>query len=281
MHKDTHATESTVKNTATGVQSLARGLKILVAVNEHTPATVTQIVSSTGLPKATVIRLLKTLKNEGYIDLDPQAGGYKSLPKVRLLASPMIMDNSFAVSTRQFLNDFSQLVKWPTDLLMPEGSAMVVQASNRDTAPIHIKRFEQGRFSLLQSASGVAYLSALDRQKCREIVSTITALQPNEEEANLLAKNAYTEIESCQQLGFAIADYHAPIEGTRAIAIPLMLNGEPFGALAMLIIRDAVSEEQLTTFLLPQLREAASHVAKLYNQDGAVLTLAPVKHSNY
>ncbi|GAA0825511.1 hypothetical protein GCM10009112_01670 [Marinomonas arenicola] len=278
IEKDGLTVDASVKGAASGVQSLARGLKVLAAVNEFTPATVTQIVASTGFPKATVIRLLKTLKNEGYIDLNPEAGGYKTLPKVRLLASSMISDNSFAVSARQFLNDFAQILKWPSDLLIAEGSSMVVQASNRDTAPIHIKRFEQGRFSLLLSASGIAYLSALPAKKRQEVVKATVKLQPSSEDLELLTEKVMQEIAHCQQNGFAVTDYHAPIEGTRAVAIPLLYEGEPFGALAMLFIRDAVSDEQLQTFLLPQLRDAAGAVARLYQQHGAGMTLTPVPH---
>ncbi|MEH6473768.1 MAG: helix-turn-helix domain-containing protein, partial [Halopseudomonas sp.] len=200
------------------VQSLVRGLNVLVAVNENTPATVTQIVAGTGLPKATVIRLLKTLKAEGYIDNDPEAGGYKPLPKVRLLASPMIAENSFAISARRFLNDFAQVVKWPADILMPEGASMVVQASNRDTAPIQIKRFEQARFAIFSSASGLAYLSAASPQNRQHLINAIVTLKGGGDEATQQAEEVFREIESIRQRGYAVADYHAPIEGTRAVA---------------------------------------------------------------
>lgn len=259
-----------------GVQSLVRGLNVLVAVNEHTPATVTKVVASTGLPKATVIRLLQTLKGEGYIDMDRAEGGYKPLPKVRLLASPMLTDNSFALTARHYLNDFSQQIKWPTDLLMPEGASMVVQASNRDTAPIQIKRFEQARFALLSSASGIAYLSAESVKKRQEMINAIASLQKSGTEATAIAAQTYQKIEDAVKRGYAIADYHAPIEGTRAIAIPLTVKDKPFGALAMLFIKDAVTKQQLNDFLLPSLKEAAQDLAKLYAQNQTAINLAPI-----
>ena len=205
MDQDSSKTETEKKAQQKGVQSLVRGLNVLIAVNENTPATVTQVVASTGLPKATVIRLLQTLRKEGYIDMDKAEGGYKPLPKVRLLASPMITDNNFAISARHFLNDFSQLVKWPTDILMPEGSAMVVQASNRDTAPIYLKRFEQARFALLSSASGLAYLTATSATKRQEMINAIASLKKTGTEATVLAEQAYRNIEITRQRGYAIA----------------------------------------------------------------------------
>lgn len=268
--------ETKESTSSKGVQSLVRGLNVLVAVNEHTPATVTQVVASTGLPKATVIRLLQTLKGEGYIDMDRTEGGYKPLPKVRLLASPMLTDNSFGLTARHYLNDFSQLTKWPTDLLMPEGAAMVVQASNRDTAPIYIKRFEQARFGLLTSASGIAYLSAESVNKRQEMINTISTSQKSGSEATTIAAQTYKDIEDTVQRGYAIADYHAPIEGTRAIAIPLIVKEKPVGALAMLFIKDAVTEQQLNDFLLPHIRTAAQELSALYTRNQTTINLAPI-----
>ena len=165
---------------------------------------------------------------------------------------------------------------WPTDILMPEGSAMVVQASNRDTAPIYLKRFEQARFALLSSASGLAYLSATSTTKRQEMISAVASLMKTGSEATVLAEQAYRDIEITRQRGYAVADYHAPIEGTRAIAIPLVANNVPFGALAMLFIRDAVTEEQLNDFLLPQLHSAAQEIASLFSQHGSIMNLAPI-----
>jgi len=265
---------STLKTEAEtkSVQSLVRGLNVLIAVNEKTPATVSHIVMVTGIAKGTVIRLLKTLKNEGFIDFDKLSGGYKTLPKVRLLANSMLTDNDFSFAVQHYLNDFSQIVKWPTDVLMPEGAAMVIQASSRSTAPITLKRFDQVRFELLESASGMAFLSAMEARESDEIIkSTSTLIQQENFEyiQNRVLKS--------KQQGYALANYHAPIEGTRAIAIPLMYQGNVFGALAMLHIRDLVSEDTLLNFLLPNMKKAALEISKYYEKNLDNLNLAPIK----
>jgi DNA-binding IclR family transcriptional regulator len=45
---------------------LARGLHLLVAMNDVETATISGLVKETNLPKATVVRLLKALQAEGY-----------------------------------------------------------------------------------------------------------------------------------------------------------------------------------------------------------------------
>ncbi len=257
------------------VQSLIRGLNVLIAVNENTPATVTKVVASTGLPKATVIRFLKTLRADGYIEMDNIAGGYKATPKVRLLASPMILDTTFTTFVRHYLNDFAQIIKWPTELLMPEGSSMVVQASNRTTAPIQLKRFEQARFSLLSSSSGLAYLSACSKIKQQQLISSVVSLK-TDTEASHLTENTYQNIETTLQRGYAESGSGIAIEETYSISIPLLANAEPFGSLALIFLRDAVSEAQLHDFLLPKLRNAAEEISKIFSLHGNVNHLAPM-----
>lgn len=261
------------------VQSLVRGLNVLIAVNEKTPASVSHIVMATGIAKGTVIRLLKTLKNEGYIDFDKLSGGYKVLPKVRLLASPMLSDNNFSVSVQHYLNDFSQIVKWPTDVLMLEGAAMVIQASSRSTAPITLKRFDQVRFELFSSASGIAYLSGMEDVELNAFIHSINALDDSENKAANF-EIVQKRIQQSKQQGYALADYHAPIEGTRAIAIPLISQGKVFGALAMLHIREVVTDEVLVNLLLPNMKKAATEISKYYEQNASHLNLAPISLSN-
>lgn len=261
------------------VQSLVRGLNVLIAVNEKTPASVSHIVMATGIAKGTVIRLLKTLKNEGYIDFDKLSGGYKVLPKVRLLASPMLSDNDFSVSVQHYLNDFSQIVKWPTDVLMLEGAAMVIQASSRSTAPITLKRFDQVRFELFSSASGIAYLSGMEDVELNAFIHSINALDDSENKAANF-EIVQKRIQQSKQQGYALADYHAPIEGTRAIAIPLISQGKVFGALAMLHIREVVTDEVLVNLLLPNMKKAATEISKYYEQNASHLNLAPISLSN-
>ncbi|MGE3159998.1 MAG: helix-turn-helix domain-containing protein, partial [Xanthobacteraceae bacterium] len=68
------------------VHALERGLSVLAAINEFAPASLSILVDATGLPKATVVRLLHTLREAGYVEHAENAG-YRLLPRVRNLFS--------------------------------------------------------------------------------------------------------------------------------------------------------------------------------------------------
>ncbi|WP_292898466.1 helix-turn-helix domain-containing protein [Nitratireductor sp.] len=253
------------KSASTGVRSLLRGLEILIAVNENPPATITRLVTLTGLPKATVIRLLATLRSAGYVRQNSDTGAYEPLPQVRRLASAMMVENPFLTEARQRLNVFGLQVGWPSDLLMAEPDAMVTAASNRDTSPIHLRRFEQRRFPILDSAAGLAYLAALPQGERLEIVKRQCAALDdggNVQQRVDVTLQAITEVGN---QGFSMHDYNAPMAGTRAVGVAVVSQGRPVGALVLIILKGAVTDGQLHEQYLPALQECAAGLGAAYH----------------
>jgi DNA-binding IclR family transcriptional regulator len=71
--------DSLANDSPTG--ALARGLRLLAALNDLETATVSGLVKETNLPKATVIRLLQALQAEGYAAQDPETLTYYPPPR--------------------------------------------------------------------------------------------------------------------------------------------------------------------------------------------------------
>lgn len=257
-------TESDEESAPTGVRSLLRGLEILIAVNENPPATITRLVTLTGLPKATVIRLLATLKSAGYLRQNSDTGAYEPLPQVRRLASAMMVENPFLNEARQRLNAFGQKVGWPSDLLMAEPDAMVTAASNRDTAPIHLRRFEQRRFPILHSAAGLAYLAALPQDERLQIVNRHCAMLDDGNDASARAEATLKAVAEVREQGYSMHDYNAPMAGTRAVGVAVLSQDRPVGALVLIILKNAVTGEQLHQQYLPALQECAALLGDAY-----------------
>lgn len=249
-----------------GVRALVRGLDLLAAVNENQPVSVTRLVTLSGLPKATVIRLLATLKMAGYIRQQPESGAYEVLPQVRRLASATLAENPFLNDAREQLNAFGLQVNWPTELLMAEADAMAVVASNRSTAPIHLRRFEQRRFPMLQSAAGLAFLAALEQTECRRVVSRHLEMRRQRGgSAPLALESVMDEVAGVRLRGFSLYSYNAPMSGIQALAVAVKPKERPIGALVMIVLQAVVSEEQVQRQYLPALRQCAQRLGQAYS----------------
>lgn len=245
------------------IQALVRGLRLLAILNEHPLATVAQLVAVSGFPKASVVRMLNTLRAEGYVELDDSGSGYKVAPKARLLSSSQAIQNPAIGAIRRLLTDFSHAVKWPAEFLTPEGGAMVIQVSSRDVSPITLNRFEQTRFPIHDSAAGFAYLGAAEKEEREARLRAVTDWKRRD--ASAIRTLAEAGMADFAREGFAQRDYDSPIEGTRIAAVPVLAGGRPVGAMVLIYLRDAVWREQLEGALLPQLREAAQRTGEIWS----------------
>ena len=60
---------------------------MLLTVNKLRIASVTAIHEETGFPKSTIVRMLETLRTEGYVARDNMCGGYRVTSRVQKLNS--------------------------------------------------------------------------------------------------------------------------------------------------------------------------------------------------
>ena len=250
------------------IQSLSRGLSVLAALNERSPASLTHLVAATGLAKATVVRILNTLRADGYVER-AERSGYRALPRARLLSSSLNSESAPKQVVRRQLNDFARAVKWPAEFLVREGSAMVIELSNRDVAPIGLKQFEYTRFPLLSSAAGIALLAWSKPADREDIIRTAAASLKSGNPA-LVVQAARNDIEQTRRRGYAMHDYEAPIEGTRALALPVFAHDAPVGAMSLILLRDAVPQAHQEKVLVPRLQEFAAAVSRQYAVFGAI-----------
>ncbi len=241
------------------IHSFARGLSVLIALNENSPIALAHLVEVTGLPKATVVRILHTLRAQGYVELVEQ--GYRPLPRVRLLASALDRESAPTQFVQRLLNDFAQVVKWPAELLLRDGASMAIEVSNRHVAPIGLKKFEYTRFPLLNSAAGIALLAWATARDREQIIRTVASHLKIGNSTEVM-RSPRSEIDVSRKRRYAQHDYDAPIEGTRAISVPVLWKDASIGAVSLIFLRDAVMPEQLKTFLLPRLWDIANEIGQ-------------------
>ena len=231
--------------------ALARGLRVLVALNDLETATISGLVAETGLAKPTVIRLLRTLLDEGYAAREPDTATYTVTPKVSSLSRALIGRNQTGDVIQSVLDGLADDLKWPTEYLVPEGNMMVIQSNNRERAHIRLKLFERRRFPFLQSAAGIAYLASLDEEVRAKWIARLVR-DPAQRHL------AFAKVNQAVENGYARRELSelAPHMCVMSVAVP-----DGGGALSLLFFDDVVTDELVMTRLLPRLRRAAEDVA--------------------
>ena len=235
--------------------ALARGLRVLVAVNDLDTGTVSRIVAESALPKPTVIRLLQTLQAEGYVAQDPQTLTYRVTPKVASLSRAMKGDNETEGLIQVALDMLAEQIKWPAEYLSVDGLSMLIVSNNRERAPIKVKLFERRRFSMLGSAAGIAHLATLPHNEQTRLLDRAASGPEERARAEALIAEAATRgyaLRSLSELG--------PNMAVVSVAVP---GGG--GALSVVHFDDVVSPAQLETVILPRLRDCARNIAGALN----------------
>lgn len=255
----THPTDDAAAHPAkdqNGVASLARGLRVLAALNDLEAATISRLVAETGLAKSTLIRLLQTLIAAGYAKRDPDAGTYEVTPKVASLARALIGKNQVDDQIQTVLDSLAEEIKWPTEFLVPDGLSMVIRLNNRVRAPIQLRHFDRRRFPMGESAAGLAYLAALPAPeqgaKVEELAGTASA------RSALSARIAETSAR-----GYAGRQVHdlAPNLSVVSVSVP-----GPVGAMSMVYFDDVVTDESNLRRHLPALHRAAGQIAAIHGR---------------
>jgi IclR family transcriptional regulator, mhp operon transcriptional activator len=231
--------------------SLARGLKVLAAVNDLETATVSRVVTETRLPKPTVIRLLQALLSEGYVAQDPETLTYRVTPKVASLSRSLGVDGEIDGLIQAPLDTLALQIKWPVEYLVADGLSMRIRCNNRDRAPIKLKLFERRRFPMLGSAAGLVYLATLEEEPLRRYLDQLTA-----EGAERRA--ARRHIDSTRRRGYATRSLTelGPNMAVVSVALPAEL-----GALSLVHFDDVVPPERLRAIIVPRLLVCAREIA--------------------
>jgi len=140
-------------------RSAARLLRVLRALNEHPFCRLAELHEVTQLPKPTLLRLLGTLEDEGYVRFDRNTSIYVLSAKVLELSAGYTRANLLISVAAPILLRETKRIKWPLALGLLEGDEMVVRFSTMPYSPLAVENNSFGhRHALLRSALGLAYL---------------------------------------------------------------------------------------------------------------------------
>ena len=234
-----------------GGSALARGLKVLVAVNDLETVTISAVVAATGLAKPTVVRLMQTLVEEGYVGKDPETSTYAVTSRVGSLARGLVGQADQDAALQEVLDGLAMDLKWPTEFLRPDGHSMVIEMNNRKKAPIKLSLFERRRFPMFKSASGIAYAASQPKARSAEMVVASGLGQQDMDEAMRAISRARSK-------KYAIYQYRDLAANLSVLSI-VVPGG--LGALSVPHFDDVLSEEHIVAQVLPRLRKAADEIA--------------------
>lgn len=192
----------------------------------------------TGLPKATLLRILLTLSNRGMVWQRMADGAYVA-GVVEFGGQVPDINDRLAEIASPFMAELSTKVMWPSVIAVPrlyymdviETNGPIVRLDSAVLGPVGLK------LSYLHTATGRAYLAACDPIERESIIERIRPEKSDPADESLLQ----TLIAETQRRGYSARDpMHAwpdrsrqlvRGDGRRSIAVAVQAHGHPVASL--------------------------------------------------
>ena len=249
---------------SSSVQAAVRVLAIVETLNHRHVTSLDGLHSITGLPKSTLVRLLETLIEAGYVVRVSRRHGYTLTEKVLRLSAGVRHRDVMEDVARPLMEAFTQAHKWEVSLSTRDADAMVSRFATRHISPFARENvFLNRRVNLLRTAVGRAYFAYCSPEEQRSIFGLIDAADPGEIERAGGRERIAAIVESVRRDGYATI-VRPPENTTRSFAIPVLDRSAadlPLGSLVMFYYSSVMAEAEATGRYLTPMRELADAIA--------------------
>jgi IclR family mhp operon transcriptional activator len=251
------------------IRALDRGLEVLDRIRERDGVTLKHLFIRTGLPRATLLRILKTLEEREWIQLGLVGGLYHLGPKMFEPVRVSGRRQRLAELAVPVLNMLAKKVIWPSDIAICRGHSMLILESSRRNAPFVINRKAVGRRPcLLKSAMGRAYLAFCPKEERERLLEALRrSTHPDDKPVAMQSWVDRILQQTCAQ-GYGVREpgYWAGVDDfgdeVSSIAVPVMTGLKAIGCINLIWVTSASTVEAFARMHLGVLKEAAVELAR-------------------
>lgn len=252
------------------IEALRRGLLVESLLMQRGVLSLDQIFRTTGIPKATLLRILGTLEVAGRVHRRMADGSY--LPVARTDPHVGATAARWSKASATSLLELHRRLPWPSDIAVPDGLHMHVLESNRPLCAVAVNRGVVGfRPDMLESALGRAYIGSCAEDERRRILD---GLRAQRHRSTRSAARVQLIVEEVRRLGYGRRDpshigpdAHSAARYS-AIAVPIRSEGLVVGCLSCVWLVEVIDEATIVLNYADLLRQQADRIGDaLLRQD--------------
>ncbi|MEH6825576.1 MAG: helix-turn-helix domain-containing protein [Motiliproteus sp.] len=254
----------------TVIRALARGLQVIEYLQTQPPVSLADLHKGTGLPKVTLLRILNTLQDEGWVYRGIGDDRYRLSYNLHHLGDNLMAKDALAEAAGPILDALQADVLWPSDVAIRKGLVMEIVETTRKKQAVVVNRESIGvELEILRSAVGHAYFAYCSDTEQEEILERL-ALQPGEQ--GLLAKDqGWIEalLQGVRLRGFGQRDAHSlptPAGALCGIAVPVFVDLKVKACINIVWPEGAVAADQVENSFYPRLRAAADQLSEVLQE---------------
>lgn len=253
------------------VRAITRGLTVLRLVSEEGPITATDLARAAKLPQPTVVRILETLIEAGYVYRRTDGATFGVTARTKTLSSGFDATSRLVQLAEPLIEELRAEIGWPSNLSILENDAMVIAYTNRNAKGLSIPGRLGARIPLLATATGIVQLAGLAPDELEAQLARLRQSQDAWDNSPELWATLDERLAAARRDGRAFAHeryldavYQSQIW---AVAVPVVVDGKTEAALSSLVLRGAGDRARLLAGILPALKRTAATIGERLSQD--------------
>lgn len=241
------------------LQTVQKTMMVLEEFNRHPTRRIQELSQTTGIPAPTMVRILETLCDTGYVRKISRQTGYCLTSKIAELAAgydglPRIIEVS-----RPIMANLAEQIEWPVGICTYDENAMTVQCCAAPSGPLaHRHSVLPQRHDLLRSAPGKVWLAYAPDRESLLAEATLPASPTRRNATNSPALEIEHIVSSVQRAGFARSEIEDDHE-TITFAAPIF---DDSGLVATLCASLLSSARQDPAIVIEKLQAAAHLIGR-------------------
>ncbi len=247
-----------------GIRAVERAMNVLQELNLQPINTIAQLHARTRLPKPTLVRILKTLEEAGYVENDARQGGYQVSALVTSLSSGYHKGPLVVEAGRAWALAITRKYKWPVAIALPDYDGMIVRFSTVPDSPISpFHSTVNRRLHLLTRAMGLAYVAFLEKEEFDLIVEVLRRSTEPEDALAHHPDDLRRLVAQIREAGYATRSSMVEPRNSNTVAVPIIAHDQRvLGTLGITYFKSAFdSEQEAFARFAPILASAASEIA--------------------
>lgn len=245
----------------TTVEAVRRAFLVLECLNARSVSSIQLLHNETGLPKATLSRLLETLIALGYVEQISREFGYRITGEVMNLVSGIrFVDHLIDVAMPK-LRQFTRTYKWPIGLGQIENNALIVRYTTTLESPLSFAPTNYNkRQSVLTTALGRVILAHLPIETRMEVLKNTLARSVGKEKVELQITRIEKTLESIRHAGYAAT---SPLDSRQlhGLAVPLLYKNTGLGGINIRFPRSVMTEPSAVRKFLTPLKRVSEAIS--------------------
>ncbi|WP_162224959.1 IclR family transcriptional regulator domain-containing protein [Neptunomonas antarctica] len=249
------------------IRALARGLQVVEFLGKRSKTSLNELHLATKLPKATLLRILSTFEDHGWVYRGLGDNHYRMSVNGPRFDTNNGEENELIELSSSILIELCNNVGWPSDLAIRNLTKMKIIDSTRRQSLLTINKDVVGFCPhMLWSALGRAYLAFCPHSEREEIIISLKTSEERFDQVSLDGPWVEKLLNETRVRGYAtretgywghIVDYPSNVD---AIAVPVIKNNKLICCISIAWASGEVTKNQIETEFFPALKAASDQL---------------------